>query len=343
MILVLTAEEHRSLLTVVAHNPDAKLLKRVQIVLGLADGVSPTALAQRIGCHRSTIYRVGRRFDLEGLRGLDDGRAQLRGPRVPPTFLAELGTLVDSPPREHGWERSTWSLELFGLELAKRGRKPVHPSTLAKYLYAQHIAFNRARPTLVSPDPDKAAKLEAIEKLKASLGPDELLFYSDEVDIHLNPKIGPQWSRRGIQPLVVTPGNNRKGYIAGALDHRTGEVIYMQGPKKNSDLFIGLLDGLASFFPEAKVIHLVADNFIIHKSKRTLAALARLGGRVRLHFLPSYSPEHNPIELLWKDLHACVTRNHDAKDIDDLMRRVDVFLEKGALNPQGKRSLAMVS
>jgi hypothetical protein len=48
MILVLTEEEHRSLHTVVAHNPDAKRLKRAQIVLGLGAGESPTVIARRV-------------------------------------------------------------------------------------------------------------------------------------------------------------------------------------------------------------------------------------------------------------------------------------------------------
>lgn len=342
MILVLRPEEYDLLLTILAHNPDAKLLKRVQIALGLARGVAPTELARQLGCHRSTLYRVGRRFERDGVAGLDDRRAFLRGPRVTPEFLAELGVLVDSTPRDSGWERSTWSLELFSLEMERRRYTRVHPSTIARYLDEQQVAFNRARPCLISPDLDKDAKLAAIAKLRDNLGPDELLFYADEVDIHLNPKIGPQWSRKGAQPRVVTPGNNRKAYIAGALEHRTGEMVYAEGTRKNSDLFISLVNGLAEFFPD-KVIHVVLDNYIIHKSKKTLAALARLKGRVRLHFLPSYSPDHNPIELVWKELHACVTRNHDAKDIDELMQRVDFFLEHGRNNHALRRSLARAS
>ena len=336
-------EEHRSLLVTVAHNPDAKLLKRAQIVLGLADRVPPTELALRVGCARSTVYEVGHRFADEGIAGLEDGRSGMRGVRATSGYLAELATLVKCSPRECGWERSTWSLELFSLELERRGHERFHPSTLGRYLDGQDVAFNRARPTLVSPDPDKNAKLAAIEAVKASLGSDEVLFYGDEVDIHLNPKIGPQWSQKGVQPLVVTPGNNRKAYIAGAMEHESGALVYIEGARKNSDLFIGLLDGLASFYPDARVIHLVLDNFIIHKSKKTLAALARLGGRIRLHFLPSYSPEHNPIERVWKELHACVTRNHNAKDLDELMKRVDFFLEMGRDNPENRRSLARAS
>ena len=44
------------------------------------------------------------------------------------------------------------------------------------------------------------------------------MVYADEVDLHLNPKIGPDWMLPGTQRLVLTPGNNEKRYLAGAYD-----------------------------------------------------------------------------------------------------------------------------
>jgi hypothetical protein len=52
--------------------------------------------------------------------------------------------------------------------------------------------------------------------LARSLGPREALFYEDEVDIHLNPRPGPDWMMRGRQKWVRTPGKNEKRYIASA-------------------------------------------------------------------------------------------------------------------------------
>lgn len=60
----------------------------------------------------------------------------------------------------------------------------------------------------------------------------------DEVDIHLNPKIGAMWMMKGEQTEVLTPGQNRKHYLAGSVDMRTGELIWVEAQKKNSDLFI---------------------------------------------------------------------------------------------------------
>ena len=48
-------------------------------------------------------------------------------------------------------------------------------------------------------------------------------------------------------------------------------------------------------------------------------------GRIVLHLLPPYSPEHNPIERLWKEVHANVTRNHRCRTIE-VLANVDYFL-----------------
>jgi len=115
--------------------------------------------------------------------------------------------------------------------------------------------------------------------------------YEDEVDIHLNPKIGPDWMNRGKQKQVLTPGQNQKRYLAGALCARTGLLLWCEGQRKNSLLFIGLLQRLVEQNPPATVIHVILDNFKIHDSKAVQAAVAALEGKVVLHFLPPYCPE----------------------------------------------------
>lgn len=78
------------------------------------------------------------------------------------------------------------------------------------------------------------------------------MFYEDEVDIHLNPKIGADWQLRGQQKLVITPGENEKYYLAGALHSDTGKVSYAGGNSKVSSLFIRLLKHLKATYRRAK-------------------------------------------------------------------------------------------
>jgi transposase len=70
----------------------------------------------------------------------------------------------------------------------------------------------------------------------------------------------------------------------------------------------------------------VLDNYRIHDSKITQAALGGFGGRILLHFLPPYCPKENKVERVWEDLHANVTRNHTCPDMEKLMAEVREYL-----------------
>src|SRR4051794_9715120 len=97
---------------------------------------------------------------------------------------------------------------------------------------------------------------------------------------------------RGTQKQVPTPGSNQKRYLCGAMDARTGLMTWGKGERRNSLLFVAMLRKLADqVYPHAKKIHVVLDNFTIHGSRISRAAVASLGGRVVLHFLPPYCPQ----------------------------------------------------
>jgi transposase len=176
----------------------------------------------------------------------------------------------------------------------------------------------------------KAQKQQCLEEIRAmlkGLPADHAAVYLDEVDVHLNPKIGLDWMNRGVQKEVMTPGSNVKRYLCGAMDARSGLLCWVKGEKKNSLLFVGMLRKLArETYADAKVIHVILDNYRIHSSKISREALAELEGRVVLHFLPPYCPDDNKIERAWLDLHANVTRNHRCTDMKQLMREVVAYL-----------------
>lgn len=343
MILRLRREEKPLLIAMVRYDNDPKMVRRAQIILGLADGKRPVELARTLRCSRSTVYRVAGNFKKKRLVGVFDGRSKKPSPLLEEGVPELLCALVPTSPREHGWERSTWSCELLSLVVKDRLGLQVHVSSVHRLLKAGHFAYKSPRPTLVSPDPNKEAIIRALEEMKAALPDDEVLCYEDEMDVHLNPRIGRMWMPKGLQYEVVTPGNNKKHYVAGALDHRTGELTWVDGTSKNSLLFVELCLKLLAKYPDARRIHVICDNAITHHSKITQKALAPFSDRLVLHFLPTYSPEENRIERLWQDLHACVTRNHNAKTIEELMERVHAFLHAASPFPSNRPSLAKAS
>jgi transposase len=311
--------------------PNAGLKMRYLIIVNLVSGRSAAATADALNVGRSTVYAVAQRFRTAGEAGLVDRREE-NGPRkLDERYLATLYEVVRSDPTDHGWRRPTWTRELLRETLRQKTGVRIHVATMSVALRRIGARRGRPKPTVGCPWSPRAKtrRLRAIHDLVAQLPPGEVAVYEDEVDIHLNPKIGLDWMVRGQQKEVRTPGQNEKRYLAGAQDTRTGELIWVEGEKKNSLLFLRLLWELTQHYRQAKVIHVILDNFSIHDTLQVrVSLLTEQGRRLRLHPLPPYCPDDNRIERTWEDLHANVTRNHKCRDMGELMRNVRAWLRR---------------
>ena len=160
----------------------------------------------------------------------------------------------------------------------------------------------------------------------------------DEADVTFNPRIGHAWMPKWEQTAIPTPGKNQKRYLAGALNSETGQVLWVEDEKKKSFLFIRLLAALRKTYRRAKRLILIVDNYIIHKSTITQCFL-RHNPKFKLLFQPVYHPWVNKIELLWKQLHDNVTRNHHHNTINQLMNAVRHFMSNVSPYPGSNVSL----
>jgi hypothetical protein len=79
---------------------------------------------------------------------------------------------------------------------------------------------------LQRPEGGCLATPRANQRLVDNLSPGEVALYLDKLDVHLNPKFGPECALTGEQRYVRTPGCNEKRYPAGALDPRTGKLTW---------------------------------------------------------------------------------------------------------------------
>jgi transposase len=296
-------------------------------------------IARAIGCSFSWVGRVIRRFRHNGIAGLHDRREDNGQIKLDEQYLAKLYEIVDKQPTDFGYPRPTWTQELLAKVMEQITNVKVHPGTLSRGLKMIGARLGQPKPTVECPWSKiaKGRRLAAIRRAVEARTSTEVAVYLDEVDIHLNPKIGPDWMNRGKQKEVQTPGQNVKRYLCGAFDAATGCIEYVAGERKNGLLFLAMLDRLLKAYPQATTIHVVLDNFKIHSSKQVQAWMKQYGQRIRLHFLPPYCPDHNRIERKWRDLHAAVTRNHRCKTIEQLMMEVERWLNQR--NKEARRQL----
>jgi transposase len=302
---------------------------RYKIIRNLARGVSVIAIHEILGCSRSQVYRVAHRFLEAGLCGLEDHRADNGQTKADDNFETHVLIAVYGSPQDYQFRRPTWTLELLVLVAKESTGVQVSCSTMSRLLARHGARRGRPKPFVECPwqKARKTRRLNEIRRLIENLPQNEVVLYLDEVDIHLNPKIGLDWMLSGQQKEVRTPGKNEKRYLCGALNARTGHVVWIAYTQKTGHLFLGLARELLRRYPWARRIHLVLDNYKIHKATYVNAALAEWGQRINLEFLPPYCPDHNRIERFWRDLHDNVTRNHRCASIDELMDEVEQYLQ----------------
>lgn len=310
---------------------DAGLRTRYLIVIHGLEGRTPTWIARSLKVGRQTVYRTWRRFGEEGDVGLFDRRDGNGRRKLTEEFLTQLRQVVSGDPEQYGWTRPTWTRELLIKTLRRLTGVKIGLSTMSRALRLIGARRGRPKPTVECPWPqaEKQRRLQQIEHLVAHLPANEVAVYEDEVDIHLNPKIGADWMLRGQQKQVLTPGKNEKRYLAGAQEVRTKDLITVEGRRKDTALFVLLLWELTPRYPKAKRIHVILDNYAIHTTKLVAESLQTpLGRKLRLHFLPPYCPDQNRIERTWQDLHANVTRNHRCPTMSQLMRNVRSYVRR---------------
>jgi transposase len=321
--------ERRQLVRLGRRSGDPATAVRFHVIARLGKGERSPEVADGLEIARSTVVRTAVSFETAGIDGLFDQRRRNGTPKVDAPFRARVAELLRGTPEAFGWLRSTWTRELLCLQMRREGWPRIAVCTMGRALAHLGARLGVPKPIVLCPwrRDAREAVLRRIRALESRASAEEPVLYSDEVDIHLNPKIGRDWMLRGHQRRIVTPGKNAKFYLAGAVDVRSGALHTTGAASKNAALFCDLLRLLArTYGRRVRRIHLIVDNYAIHSAKETQRALAALGGRIVLHFLPPYCPDAHRIERIWQDLHANVTRNHRCKTLNLLLANARRYL-----------------
>lgn len=321
---------------------DPQVRHRLLIVAQVLDGGTSGSVSDQMRCARSTVIRLFHRYHDLGLEGLEDRRRENGTPRVTDRVEALILAMVRGVPRDFGQARSTWTRELMMQVIARRLRVRLSITTIGRVLRRLNIGWRRARPVLLKACSRRRYRAfgRHIERLIDRATAREEVFFVDEMDVHLNPRIGNDWTLRGKQKAIQTPGTNRKRYLAGAYNPSTGNLVWTVHTNKRSELFIQLLEELSRRYRRAERLHVILDNYGIHTSRVTQRYLERHGQRFELHFVPPYGQDLNAIERLWKQVHDNVTRNHRWATIDQLVRAIERFLREAIPFPGAKPSTA---
>jgi transposase len=320
--LVLNAAERRELESRArSRNLRADDVLRAKLVLLLADGLSYSAIRQRLDCSEHFIRRWKQRFVESGLESLyGRHRGGQPGPESDRLEARILDATRKSPP-----DGSThWSTR-----------------RLAAHLGVSHMRVARvwARAGL---------KPHRFERYMASNDPDFETKAADVIGLYLNPpqhalvlsvdeKTAIQALDRRDPRLPLSPGRaERHGFeyvrngtlsLYAALDTKEGTVSGKTVERHTSEEFVAFLTAVVAEQPAEREIHIILDNLSAHKTQRVREFL-ELRPNVRLHFTPTYSSWLNQVELWFSKLERNVIARGIFTSPADLKRKLMRYIRE---------------
>ena len=316
---------------------DVRLVRRLTVLLDLLVQQVPMAvLCERWGLSLSCLYTWQKALLLRGMDSLVSSHGGGRRPKLTPRQKKRLVELIEAGPLVVGFETACWNSVLIRVLIWREFGVLYNCQYVCTLLHNLGFSFQKAR--FVSDHLDTAKRLAWLEEqwpaiFRAAKRCQGLLLFEDEASFAQWGSLSYTWAHRGRQPEVPTSGK-RKGYkVFGAIEYFSGRLFYqgIEG-RFNSDSYQVFLQMIMAQTTEH--LFLIHDGARYHTSASTKAFLAAHRDRITEHPLPSYSPDYNPIEYLWKKTKQRATHNKYFKEFVELTVSVEKALAYFATHPE---------
>ena len=295
---------------------DARECDRIKAVLLCSEGWSTPAIAQALRKSEFTISRH-----------LDD---YLKKEKLNPESGGSESHLSDEQTQqliEHISEHTYAHTHQIVSYISERWGIKYTVSGLNKWLHQKGFTYKKPKGVPHKADADKQAEfIEHYEALKATLPKDEVLLFMDAVHPTQATKITSGWIRKGVDKIINTTGSRTRLNIVGAIElNNLSAAVFEQFKTVNGEAIIEFFRKIRAAYPSKAVIHMVLDGAGYHRSQEVVDEAKKL--EIKLHYLPPYSPNLNPIERLWKVMNEYARNNEYFAKPKEFRQKINHFLE----------------
>jgi len=314
---------------------------RERAVQRVQEGESPEVVARVFGVGRTAIYRWLADYRRGGWGALKAKPLFGRPPKLDGKRLQWVyNSVIHKNPLQLKFEFALWTREMVAKLIKDKFGIKLSANSVGRLL--AQLGVTCQKPLRHAIERDEALVQQWLDKeypkIKAMAqrqGAD--VYFGDAAHIRSDHHAGRTWGRRGETPIVETTGTRHGMSLISAITAR-GHMRFMIVDKGgvNADIFIEFLKRLIS--GAERMIFLIVDRGPAHRAKKTKAFVESLGDKLRLFFLPPYSPDRNPDELVWKHLKADTVGRMAVTGKDDFKRKVRSSMRRLQNNPGKIRS-----
>jgi transposase len=316
-------------------------VKCLLAILAVTEGQSCDDVARTLRVTPKTVHQWWRRLLVEGRHGWQRKKSPGRPPKLTKARQHELAKLIDAGPVQAGFTSACWRSPMIQQLIYERFGVFYNVFYIAQLLQNLGLSYQKAAFVSAHLNEEKRhawctttwPQLLQLAKAQAAL-----LLFGDEASFPQWGTLSYTWARRGHQPMVKTSGK-RKGYkVFGVIEYFTGRFWYqgLEG-RLNSEAYIAFLTRVLE--QTTQPIMLIQDGAKYHTSATMQRFFALHTARLTVFQLPSYSPDYNPIEKLWKKVKKEGTHLHYFPTFEALTHTVEQALLKFANTPKEILSL----
>jgi len=275
---------------------------RVLTILAFDEGMLVSDIARTLRVSREAVRGWLKKYLLAGVRGLRAKKSPGRPPKLTKSERRELCRMIDAGPAQAGLPGNCWRSPMIQHLIQERFGVFYNVHYISSLLKSMGYSYQKAR--FVSGHLNPKAREQWLsgqwpEILQLARRKNAYLLFGDEASFPQWGTLTYTWARKGEQPTIETSGK-RKGYkVFGLIDYFTGRFFFKcQEERLTSQTYAEYLKGVLS--KTRKHIVLIQDGARYHTSKAMRAFFEQHRHRLTVFELPSYSPDYNPIEKLWK-------------------------------------------
>jgi transposase len=287
----------------------------------LKEGLPADAIKAALKLSRTTYFQWKRAYEERGADGLKVRPIPGGTPKLTDQQTSQLfGWLVGRDPRQFQFDFALWTrkivreliLQKFGVEMTPQG--------IGKLLRRLGLSPQRPLYRAYQQDPEavrrwKEEEFPAIREQARAEG--AALYFCDEAGVRTDFHAGTTWAPIGQTPVVEVTGERGGVNMISAISPAGALKFDVFFGRFDAPVFVEFLTKLMHDAPGP--VYLILDNLSVHKAEAVKKYVASLNGRLKLFFLPSYSPELNPDEWVWKNV------KHDQIGRVGIQRKSELF------------------
>lgn len=302
---------------------------RKKAVNAFLDGAKQIEVAKLFGVTRQSVskwvrgYRKGGRKQLEAKR-----RGRPKGGSLLPWQAAQIAkTVIDRPPEQLRLPFFLWTREAVSQLIEERFGMRLSVWTVGRYLNRWGFTPQKPVRRAFERDPERVRRWLEQEypgiRTKAKQEK-AMIYWADEMGLRSDHAVGRTYGRRGQTPVIPGTGQRFGCNMISAITNR-GQLNFMVFKKTFSAEV--LIDFLKRLIRQSKrKVFLIVDGHPVHRSAKVKEWLAKKPKHLRFYFLPGYSPDLNPDEMLNQDVKSNAVGRKRAHDQKELISNVRSFL-----------------